>query len=151
MHQGNFSENQKKSWCFEHVSRSSRRASKRKKSNVRYTEDPDLNLHVRGKRTLPRGRPEPGQWPCTQILWDRPYVEEKSSIDKQSDSIGNQTVEIGVGLRVRVSKSRFLCRFWSRSCVISVSTDSQKKSWKRKADRRRPRKLHRLDGKAPKA
>ena len=61
------------------------------------------------------------------------HVEEKSSIDKQSDSIGNQTVEIGVGLRVRFSKSRFWCRFWSRSCVISVSTDSQKKkSWKEK-------------------
>ena len=53
------------------------------------------------------------------------HVEEKSSIDKQSDSIGNQTVKIGV--RVRVSKSRFWCCFWSRSCVISVSTDSQKK------------------------
>ena len=25
-------------------------------------------------RSLPRGRPEPGQWPRTQILWDRPYV-----------------------------------------------------------------------------
>ena len=59
------------------------------------------------------------------------HVEEKSwSIDKQSDSIGNQTVEIGV--RVRVSKSRFWCRFWSRSCAISVSTDSQKKAEKEK-------------------
>ena len=61
---------------------------------------------------------------------------------RRADSIGNQTVEIGV--RVRVSKSRFWCRFWSRSCVISVSTDSWKKSWKRKADRRRLRRLHRL-------
>ena len=59
------------------------------------------------------------------------HVEEKSSIDKQSDSIGNQTVEIGV--RVRVSKSRFWCRFWSCSCVISVSTDSQKKKLKKKS------------------
>ena len=59
------------------------------------------------------------------------HVEEKSSIDKQSDSIGNQTVETGV--RVRVSKSRFWCRFWSRSCVISVSTDSQKKKLKKKS------------------
>ena len=59
------------------------------------------------------------------------HVEEKSSIDKQSDSIGNQTVEIDV--RVRVSKSRFWCRFWSRSCVISVSTDSQKKKLKKKS------------------
>ena len=23
--------------------------------------------------SLLRGRPEPGRWPCTQILWDRPY------------------------------------------------------------------------------
>ena len=58
------------------------------------------------------------------------HVEEKSSIDKQSDSIGNQTVEIG--LLVRVLKSCFCCRFWSRSCVISVSTDSQKKAEKEK-------------------
>ena len=71
-----------------------------------------------------------------------------SAIDKQSDSICNQTVDI---LRVRVSKSRFWCRFWSRSCVISVSTNSQKKSWKRKVDRRRPRRLYRLDGKTLKA
>ena len=53
----------------------------------------------------------------------------KSAIDKQSDSICNQTVDI---LHVRVSKSRFWCRFWLRSCVISVSTDSQKKAEKEK-------------------
>ena len=52
-------------------------------------------------------------------------LQEKSAIDKLSDSIGNQTVDT---LRVRVSKSRFWCRFWSRSCVVSVSTDSQKKA-----------------------
>ena len=38
MHQGNFSENQKKSECFEHVSRS-RRSLEKEKSNMRYTED----------------------------------------------------------------------------------------------------------------
>ena len=70
MHQGNFSENQKKSECFEHVSRSRRSLEKEKKSNM--LNDFRSKL-VRSRQTLPRGRPEPGQWPCTQILWDRPY------------------------------------------------------------------------------
>ena len=47
--------------------------------------------------------------------------------------------------------SSFWCRFWSHSCVISASTDSQKKSWKRKANRRRPCRLYRLERKTPKA
>ena len=33
---------------------------------------------ARSRQTLPRGHPEPGQWPCTQILWDRPYWPRRS-------------------------------------------------------------------------
>ena len=75
------------------------------------------------------------------------YFEESQRSTSSRTPSAIKTVDI---LRVRVSKSRFWCRFWSRSCVLSVSTDSKKKL-KRKADRRRPRRLNRLDRKTPKA
>ena len=42
---------------------------------------PDFRTQLaRSRQTLPRDRPEPGQWPCTQILWDRPYDWHQENI-----------------------------------------------------------------------
>ena len=65
--------------------------------------------------------------------------EEKLAIDKQWDSIGNQTTDTCLWVL------NWSHDFGVIAChalrVISVSMDSQNRSWKRKADRRRPRTL----------
>ena len=50
------------------------RASKRKKKQQKTNES--RSKLARPRQALPRGRPEPGQWPCTQILWDKPYWQQ---------------------------------------------------------------------------
>ena len=48
----------------------------------------DLNSHVRGKlQALPWGRPEPSEWPRTQILWDKPYGYALITAGRQASNL----------------------------------------------------------------
>ena len=66
-------------------------------------------------------------WPTTELVGFCEYRQSRAVL-KNSQRLTSSWTPI----RVRVSKLRFWFRFWSRSCVIPVSTDSQKKSWKEK-------------------
>ena len=62
------------------------------------TEDNESRSKLARSRqtlTLPRGRPEPGQWPRTQILWDKPYVDANAPSYQRSswDAIARKAAE----------------------------------------------------------
>ena len=76
-----------------------------------------LNSHVRCK--LARGRPEPGLWPRTQILWDKPYGES-SALHRPVYHLKRQRKKL-TGKTVSTCKSRNW-KIRSRNCLVRLAT-----------------------------
>ena len=76
---------------------------------------------ARSRQTLPRGRPEPGQWPRTQILWDKPCARLRLGL--KAEDVCDRT-----GL-APLRSQRCSLPWWFFFCIEAASFVSMAK-WK---------------------